>query len=182
LTRHTIAQWCKIMKQVPDSRFLYVRPECRSLVLCNNLINEFGSHGIGPERLHLVNNSAVKVSHLTFYDEMDISLDTFPLTGGTTTCDSLWMGVPVVSKVGPALHQRLSYGLMSSVGLEELCVKTDEEYIEKAVALAQDLESIKFLRQQLRPMILQSPLCRAEDYTRDFCNLMTEVAHRHGLR
>lgn len=182
LTRETIGQWCKIMNQVPDSRFLYVRSECKSMILCNNLINEFGSHGIGPERLHFVNNTGMPISHLSFYDEMDISLDTFPLTGGTTTCDSLWMGVPVVSKVGRGVHQRLSYSLMESVGLQDLCVETDEEYIEKAIALANDLESLKLLRHELRPAIKNSALCRSEDFARNFCDLMTEVVHRHGVR
>lgn len=182
LTRKSIAQWCEIMNQVPGSRFLYVRSECKSMILCNNLINEFGRHGIGPERLHFVNNTGMPMSHLSFYDEIDITLDPFPLTGGTTTCDALWMGVPVISKVGPGLHQRLSYSLMSTVGLQELCVETDEEYVEKAVALAQDPESLRFLRRELRPMIKQSALCRAEDFARDFCNLMTEVAQRHALR
>jgi predicted O-linked N-acetylglucosamine transferase (SPINDLY family) len=182
LSRKTIAQWCKVMNRVPESRFLYVRSECKSLVLRNNLINEFGSHGIGPERLHFVNNTGMPISHLSFYDEMDLSLDTFPLTGGTTTCDALWMGVPVVSKVGPGLHQRLSYSLLTSVGLEELCVETDEDYVEKAVALASDPESLRLLRRELRPVILDSALCRSEDYARNFCDLMIEIVQRHGVR
>ncbi len=61
-------------------------------------------------------------------------------------------------------------------------METDEEYMEKAVALAQDPESLAFLRKELRPMILSSPLCRAEDYARNFCDVMTQVAERHGLR
>lgn len=182
LTRKTIAQWCAVMNRVPDSRFLYVRSECKSMVLRNNLINEFGSHGIGPERLHFVNNTGMPISHLAFYDEMDLTLDTFPLTGGTTTCDALWMGVPVVSKVGPGLHQRLSYSLLTSVGLEELCVETNEEYVEKAVALANDPESLQLLRRELRPAMIDSALCRAEDYARNFCDLMTEIVQRHGVR
>lgn len=182
LTRKTIAQWSEVMKRVPDSRFLYVRPELKSMFLWNNLINEFGSNGIGPERLHFVNNTKMPLSHLSFYDEIDVTLDTFPLTGGTTTCDALWMGVPVISKVGPALHQRLSYGLMKTVGLEELCVETDEDYIEKAVALAGELESLQLLRRELRPTILNSALCREEDYGRNFCKVMTDLVQRHGLR
>ena len=182
LTRKTIAQWSEIMNRVPGSRFLYVRPECKSMILCNHLINEFGSHGIGPERLHFVDNAGMPISHLSFYDEIDVTLDTFPLTGGTTTCDALWMGVPIISKVGPALHQRQSYSLMSSVGLQDLCVETDEDYIEKAVELAQDPECLHLLRKELRPMIKDSALCRTEDFGRNFCNLMTEVVKRHALR
>ena len=182
LTRKTIAVWSEIMNRVPDSRFLYVRSECKSLILCNNLINEFGSHGIGPERLHFVNNLDLPISHLSFYDEMDITLDPFPLTGGTTTCDSLWMGVPLISKVGPDLHQRLSYSLMLSIGLQDLCVETDEDYIEKAVALAHDPESLHLLRKELRPMIKESALGRSEDFARNFCDLMTDVVQRHALR
>src|SRR5690606_874057 len=120
LTRDSVAQWCRIMNRVPGSRFLYVRPELSSVVLRNNLITEFGRHGIGPERLFFVNNWKSGLAHFSYYDEIDITLDTFPLTGGTTTCDALWMGVPVISKYGPSLHQRLSYQVMSTISLQEL--------------------------------------------------------------
>jgi predicted O-linked N-acetylglucosamine transferase (SPINDLY family) len=170
------------MSQVPGSRFLYVRPELSSVVLCNNLVEEFGRHGIGPERLFFVNNWKTGLSHLSYYDEIDITLDTFPLTGGTTTCDALWMGVPVISKFGPSMHQRLSYSIMTNTALQELCVETDEAYVEKAVMLAGEVDSLRLLRRELRPGLQASPLCRSADFARHFYDLMSDIAERHGIR
>ena len=182
LTRKTIALWSEVMNRVPGSRFLYVRPEGDSPILCSNLVKEFGRHGIGPDRLFFVNNRRLGISNLGYYDEMDITLDTFPLTGGTTTCEALLMGVPVVSKVGPSMHQRLSHTILSNVGLEELSVETDEQYVETAVELANNVDTLVFLRAELRGALLKSPLCQAKDYADNFCEQMRIVAKRHGLR
>lgn len=92
-----IANWAKVMQRVPDSRFLVVRPEMDSLVICKNIAEQFEKNGIGPDRLFFFNNRDEKANHLTYYNEIDVDLDTFPLTGGTTTCEALWMGVPVIS-------------------------------------------------------------------------------------
>jgi predicted O-linked N-acetylglucosamine transferase (SPINDLY family) len=181
VTRQAIDVWSQIMNRVPESRFLYVRPELDSLVLCNNITNEFGRHGIGADRIYFVNNWKSGTTHFGYYDEIDITLDTFPLTGGTTTCDSLWMGAPLISKVGPSMHQRLSYSLMSNAGLQELCVETNEEYIDLAVSLAAEPESLRLLRNELRPALKASPLCQPEQYAKNFCNLVADVAKRHGL-
>lgn len=182
LTREVIALWSRVMKQVPNSRFLYVRPECYSLMLIANLTKEFERNGISRDRLYFVNNRAVPVSHLSYYDDIDITLDTWPLTGGTTTADTLWMGAPVVSKFGPSMHQRLSYAMLKSIGLDELCVRTDDEFVAVAVALANDIDSLRLLRRELRRSMRESALGRGEDYARGFCDLMSEVAVRHGLR
>lgn len=181
VTRQAIEIWSQIMNRVPGSRFLYVRPELGSMVLCNNIVNEFGRHGIGPDRIYFVNNWKSGINHFSFYDEIDISLDTFPLTGGTTTCDSLWMGVPLISKIGPGMHQRLSYSIMSNAGLQELCVQTNEEYVDLAASLALEPESLRLLRNELRPALNASALCKPEEYALNFCNLMADIAGRHGL-
>jgi predicted O-linked N-acetylglucosamine transferase (SPINDLY family) len=182
LNRKLIALWSRVMQRVPNSRFLYVRPECRSLMLIANLTKEFERNGIARERLHFVNNRTLPISHLSYYDDIDITLDTWPLTGGTTTADTLWMGTPVISKFGPNMHQRLSYSMLKSVGLDQLCVQTDDEYVDLAVALANDLDSLRLLRRELRQSVRESALGRAEDYARAFCELMSELAIRHGLR
>jgi protein O-GlcNAc transferase len=93
---------------------------------------------------------AVRGRHLPFYNQMDISLDTFPQTGGTTTCESLWMGVPVVTKVGPAVFERLSYSVLNNAGLGEFCARTTDEYVDIAVALAGQPERIGELRRGMR--------------------------------
>lgn len=182
LTRSIVALWSRVMHQVPNSRFLYVRPECRSFMLVSNLTKEFERNGISADRLYFLNNRRFNLSHLSYYDEIDITLDTWPLTGGTTTCDTLWMGTPVVTKYGPNMHQRLSYSMLMNLGLDQLCVQTDDDYVRVASELAKDPEALRFLRRELRRSVQESALGDAEAYARNFCDLMEQVAVRHGLR
>ena len=138
-------------------------------------------NGIGADRLNFVNNHGLPLSHLSYYDEIDISLDTFPVTGGTTTCDSLWMGVPVVTLTGPGLHQRVSASILKNSSLSELCATSREDYIRIALELAEDRETCEFLRVNLRPKLLSSRLGDTESWTRDFEALMEQVVRKHGL-
>lgn len=181
-TPDSIAAWARVMNEVPNSRFLLVRPECSSMTMCTNLAAEFEKHGIGRDRLNFVNNKATGLSHFDFYDEIDLTLDTFPLVGGTTTCDALWMGVPVISLVGPCTHQRMGYSILNNVGAGELCAFSLEEYIEKGVMLANDPESLKQYRHGLRPTMAQSPLCDADRYVDNFQKMLEDVIERHELR
>ncbi|MGE3932340.1 MAG: tetratricopeptide repeat protein [Rhodospirillaceae bacterium] len=180
-TRKTIALWAEVMNSVPDSRFLVVRPECASALLCSHIVKEFGRHGIGPERLNVVNNRLYPLSHFNYYDEIDVTLDTFPVTGGTTTCEALWMGAPVVSMTGPSVHHRLSQSLLTNAGFAEMCTTSPEDYVRTGIALAQDRDRLAEIRQTSRQRLLASPLCDADGFTRAFEGLMTDVARRHGL-
>jgi predicted O-linked N-acetylglucosamine transferase (SPINDLY family) len=171
--------WAEVMHAVPDSRFLVVRPECGSMVLCRNVAHEFEKRGIGPERLHLVANTPLE--HLPYYNEIDISLDTAPLTGGTTTCDALWMGVPVVTLAGESVHQRISHAVLNHCGAGELSTSSVEEFKAKAVMVADDRPRLAAYRQHLREMMQASPLCQEARFIEDFQETMTAVAERHGL-
>jgi len=180
-TRKMIALWAEVMNAVPDSRFLVVRPECASALLCTHIVKEFGRHGIGPERLNVVNNRLYPLSHFNYYDEIDVTLDTFPVTGGTTTCEALWMGAPVVSMTGPSVHHRLSQSLLTNAGFAEMCTTSPADYVRTGIALAHDRDRLAEIRQTSRQRLLDSPLCDAEGFTRAFEGLMTDVARRHGL-
>ena len=181
-TQKMIALWSEVMNQVSNSDFLVVRPETRSLNFCKNLAEEFAKHGISPERLFLSDNRQGKKNHLYYYNEIDISLDTFPLTGGTTTCEALWMGVPVVTLVGESFHQRISYSNLMHCGLEELCTFTPENFVERTVALANEREILLAMRQGLREVMRQSPLCDEERFLFQFQEMLEQVADLHGLR
>ncbi|NKB20136.1 MAG: hypothetical protein GKS01_06265 [Alphaproteobacteria bacterium] len=182
LTKGTIALWARVLKEVPGSRFLYVRPEADSAIIRQNLSDEFAKHDVGAERLFFVNNRKTEFSHLSFYDEFDVSLDTFPLTGGTTTCETLWMGIPVVTKYGPSIHQRLGYSHMVNLNLQELCADNDEDYVRIAVELANDPETLVFLRRELPSGLQGSAICRTQDYVQAFQKKMEMLVERHGLR
>ena len=99
---------------------------------------------------------------------MDISLDAFPQTGGTTTCEALWMGVPVVAKRGPAVFERLSYSVLMNAGLGDLCAETTEDYVAIALKLAADPERIGELRRGMRARLRASPLGDTQQFAADY--------------
>jgi predicted O-linked N-acetylglucosamine transferase (SPINDLY family) len=119
---------------------------------------------------------------MSYYNEIDISLDSFPLTGGTTTCEATWMGVPVVTYVGDAFHQRISYSALMQCGLDELCTFSHDDFVEKAVKLAGEREKLAAWRTGLRDVMLASPLCDEQRFLHQFQDMLGQVADLHGLR
>ena len=181
-TEKMIALWARVMKEVPDSRFLVVRPEASSTRFRKNFEDELARHGVSADRLFFFDNRRENKNHLSYYNDIDISLDTFPLTGGTTTYEATWMGVPVVSLVGDNFHQRLSRTVLMNCGLDELCTFTPEDFVDKAVALAGDRDKLLAWRHGFRDLMRQSPLCDSERFVNDFQTMLDQVADLHGLR
>ncbi len=161
--------WAQVLAAAPGSRFLFIRPEGDSPTFRANALAAFARRGVTAERIGF---DAVRGEHLPFYDRLDISLDTFPLTGGTTTCESLWMGVPVVSLVGEAVYERLSYSILSNAGLPDLCADSVPAYVETAARLAADKARLAELRSGLRDRIRGGPLGDPAGFARDFYDLV----------
>ena len=111
--------------------------------------------------------------HLALYNRMDIGLDTFPYNGATTTCEAIWMGVPVITLAGQTHVSRLGASILSSVGLPELIAESSEDYLKKGVQLAGDPGRLRALRNNLRARMARSPLMDANGFTRSL-----EAAYR----
>ena len=120
--------------------------------------------GVAAERITLVSALDTIHEHLAHYGQADIGLDTFPFAGATTTFQSLWMGVPVVSLMTERFIGRAGGSFSVHAGLAELVAETPKDYVEKAVALAGDLPRLKDLRQRLRRRVASSPLCDGPGY------------------
>lgn len=179
-TRDTLRVWSEVLKRVPESRFLLVQAKREHGLLCQNLMQEFVRNGVDPDRLLYVSNEPEE--HMQFYNLMDLSLDTLPQTGGTTTNEALWMGVPVVSLRGLGIHQRLSHAILSHVGLPELSVETEEDFVEAAVSLANDVDRLTHYRKTLRDSFRASPLRDEEGFAARFGDALIEMAKKHNLR
>jgi predicted O-linked N-acetylglucosamine transferase (SPINDLY family) len=152
--------WSQILKRVPRSRLLLLSP-----IPNRHLIDRFGREGIEEHRLELAPR-VPRDKYLRLFHRIDLSLDPTPYNGETTTCDSLIMGVPAVTRAGEALASRRGACINRNVGLDPLIAKDAEEYVAIATALAQDLESLASLRQNLRQRFAASPMCDGERYTR----------------
>ncbi|MDB5427811.1 MAG: hypothetical protein JWR43_1786, partial [Phenylobacterium sp.] len=168
-SRAVLGAWARVMAAVPGSKFAFVRPEGSSASFRRNVLAQFASHGIGEERIVF---HTVRGKHLPYYNEIDITLDPFPLTGGTTTTEALWMGVPVVSLRGEAFFERLSYSILSNAGLGDLVGADLDQYQAIALKLAGDRERRRDLRATLRDRIRNSPLGRTDDFARDFYDMV----------
>ena len=174
-SRAMVAEWAKVTAAVPDSRFLFVRPEGGTAAFRDNISAIFEAEGVSRDRLRF---EAVRGAHMPFYNEMDISLDTFPQTGGTTTCESLWMGVPVVTLVGPGLFERLSCSILGNAGLADLCAGDLDAYLQTAVKLAGDVKRLTDLRQNLRSTLKASRLGQTKTFAQDFYRMIDAAVTR----
>lgn len=168
LNDNTIARWAKVMRHCKDSNFLFVRREFESYFLRRNVLNSFDKHGISPERIHFLNNRKVKRHYLDCYNEIDICLDTFPVTGGTTTVDSLWMGVPVITLEGPNIHQRVSSAIIRHANHPEWIAKSSDDFVKRSLILCDNQSKRREMRQTLRENLKQSLLCNEQEFVNNF--------------
>jgi len=150
--------WCQILKDMPAARLLLGRDTLQGKTT-ERLLARFRQRGIDPSRILLRQANSFSFQHMQLYDEMDVSLDTFPWSGHTTACESLWMGVPIVTLRGPRFAGRMVASVLTCLGLADLIAETSEEYRRLALKLANDLPRLANLRGRLRSMMVQSPLC-----------------------
>ena len=153
-----IEYWANILQQVPNSHLLLKSRSLGDEETCDRIYNLFAQYDIDRDRLELKGRIADKNEHLAFYSQIDIALDTYPYHGTTTTCEALWMGVPVITLAGKVHVSRVGVSLLSVVGLNEFIADSPEEYISKAVDLAHNLDKLTELRANLRSQMESSPL------------------------
>jgi protein O-GlcNAc transferase len=162
----TIACWAKILIGVSTARLLLKARALSDEQTCDRLQDAFAAQGITPQRIDMIGRVASSVEHLALYNRVDIGLDTFPYNGHTTTCEALWMGVPVITLAGTTHAGRVGVSLLTQAGLAELITATPEAYVELAIELANDLPHLQGLRQSLRERLAASALCDAKGFTR----------------
>jgi predicted O-linked N-acetylglucosamine transferase (SPINDLY family) len=157
--------WAQILQAIADSKLLVKAKSLHDSNLQQDFQQQFTRLGIEPERLILVNYAPSTYSHLETYHQIDIGLDSYPYNGATTTCQTLWMGIPVITLVGERHASRMGLSILSAVGLTELIAYTPEEYVEISIKLANDLDYLQQLRARLRTQMQASPLMAGKDFT-----------------
>ena len=166
VTDEQLRLWSRIMLEIPTARLLIKSTVFNSEAGRNYAIDRLRAAKIDRDRVRLERGDQY-ADYMKKFRAVDILLDTFPYVGGGTTCDALYMGVPVVTRVGDRHGSRFGLSFLSNVGASELCASTEEEYIEKAIELAGAPDRIEKYRRELRPMMECSPLMDAAAYMSD---------------
>jgi predicted O-linked N-acetylglucosamine transferase (SPINDLY family) len=158
LNDQVIALWGAVLNRMPSARLLI----CRDLLTSEfkeDLCMRFLQHGISRDRLDLVSDVTVGRGHLGVYNRIDVALDPFPWTGHFTTCEALWMGVPVITLLGNRHAGRMVASVLHQVGLKRMIARSSQEYVEIASALFEDPRHLELLRANLRENVRKSVLC-----------------------
>jgi protein O-GlcNAc transferase len=168
--------WVQILVKLPTSRLRLTR--VRSGQRASEIIAVFERSGVAPERIECVPYAGDPPYGLQFAG-VDIALDNYPYNGVTTTCESLYLGVPVVSLYGRNGVSRSGLSLLGALGLGELAASTPEGYVEIAIALASDLPRLEKLRASLRPRFEQSSLRDEKAFAANFERLLRTAWEQH---
>ncbi len=164
-----IAAWARILEAVPGSRLRLLG----ALDLAPSFKARFEMHGIDPTRIEVLPPAPQPVV-MARYAGIDVALDSFPYSGGLTTCEALWMGVPVVTFPGDRVASRHSTAHLRTVGLGDLVAADVDGYVARAVDLARDT-GLARLRQEIRPRMAASPLVDGRRFARDFEELLARI-------
>jgi predicted O-linked N-acetylglucosamine transferase (SPINDLY family) len=169
--------WCRLLLAVPSARLLVFRHSLRGRAR-EHLLRQFELRGIGADRLDLRHTPADSDGYLGVYRSVDLSLDTLPWSGHTTACESLWMGVPMLTLCGDRHAGRMAASVLHCVGLDEFVAGTPDEFVAQAVGMAGNLEQLAQLRMRLRRRVQDSPLCNSSAFTRGLEAVYRDLWHR----
>ena len=160
-----IKLWSRLLHAVPDSRLMVKHFSFKDEGVRDHLLKLFADQDIASERIEIFTWASSCEEHLGYYRQADIALDSFPYNGTTTTCEALWMGVPVVTLAGKLHAGRVGSTLVSSVGLETLIADDEDAYIDIVRNLAADRARLREVHATLRDKMLASELCDAKSLT-----------------
>jgi protein O-GlcNAc transferase len=171
LTDHTLRLWGGVMRGLPTARLLLMAPPGRPR---HRLSQRLEAHGIAAERVEF-RNFQPRADYLRSYHEIDLALDTFPCNGHTTSLDSMWMGVPVVTRMGRTSIGRGGLSQLHALNLLELVAESDQAFVDIAVTLGKDLGRLATLRRELRARLTRSALMDAPRFARHVERAYREV-------
>ena len=167
LTLHTLALWARVLQAVPASRLLLKAPSFGDEGAIGLFRDRLVALGVAPERLEFRGPVALPAM-MAEYADVDIALDPVPYNGGTTSLQAMWMGVPVLTKMGEHFVSRMGASFMTAAGLREWVAKDDDDYVAIAQRMAADREALLALKQGLRERLQKLPAWNAVRHTRAF--------------
>lgn len=166
LNQKTFHLWGSILNQVADSQLTLKTKSLANAEVRERVYDSFTKMGINKKRINMLSHEPSYNRHLESYHEIDIALDPYPYHGTTTSCEALYMGVPVITLAGETHRSRVGVSLLNQVGLQHLIAKNEDEYVAIACSLASDLGGLADLRKNLRSRMEKSPLMDEAGFTK----------------
>jgi predicted O-linked N-acetylglucosamine transferase (SPINDLY family) len=173
LTDPVIALWARLLHEVPDSRLILLGSKSRAAQ--ERVAGLFARHGV-PGRVEVLPRMS-SADYYAAYNRIDLALDPFPYNGGITTCDALWMGVPVISLTGTTYAGRQGFSILTVAGLSEFAAANSDDYVAIAKRWVGERDRLRELRTSLRDRFRASPVCDAAGFARRL-----EAAYRMMVR
>lgn len=162
-----VAVWARILAAVPESKLFLKCSQLNEPAMRKRVLSRYAEHGIEAERL-ILEGSSPRVEYLACYHRMDIALDPFPYPGGTTSMESLWMGVPVITRRGDRFLSHAGETIAYNAGLSEWVATSEDDYLTKAISFASNPGYLARLRDGLRQQVLAAPLFDAVRFAGNF--------------
>ena len=170
----SIILWSNLLKRINSK--LILKSSSQALeVSKENLIKKFEAQGIERKKIEFLKRTESHKKHLECYNKIDISLDTIPYNGATTSFESVWMGVPVMTIVGNSFTSRYGYSINKNLKLEEFVAKDEKQFLDKAEKICSNLSELDNLRGKLRNIAIESPLFNQNKFNNDFVNIIKKI-------
>ncbi|MFL0798263.1 MAG: hypothetical protein K6L73_12330 [Cellvibrionaceae bacterium] len=166
--------WGEILANIPNSKLLIKHKQLELEAEKKKAISHFEEMGISADRIMFKGHAKSIEDHLNCFNDVDISLDPFPYTGATTTCESLFMATPVVTLHGDRFLARFSSTFLQNCGLNDWVSYTEEDYVKLAIEKAADIESLSNLHKGLREQFMKSDVCNADKLTKNLEKLLID--------
>jgi len=174
VTEEVMDLWAKVLLNVPDSKLILKSAQIGSDTVKSRICEQFESHGVNRDRL-ILRGLSPHIDMLAEYGDMDIALDPFPFNGGMTSCEALWMGVPVLTMLGNRPISRQSASFLRATGLENFIAGSKSDYIRLAVEWSDKTDALAELRTGLRQRMKNSLLCDGKKFTQNLENIFRKI-------
>jgi protein O-GlcNAc transferase len=182
INNDVIETWSQILLRKSNSKIIIKAPSTDSEIAQENILKKFKEFNVESSRVLFSKREKKREDHYKLYNKVDISLDTFPYPGVTTSIESIWMGVPVLTLKGNNFVSRCGESINLNLGMQKFTAENKNEYINKALSLSEDLNGMIKIRKSLREKALNSPLFNIKNFGKDFCELLNNVWDKHSSK
>ena len=182
ITDQVIEVWAQILLKKDNSKMIIKAPSEDAEIAQDNILKKFKNHNIESSRINFAKREKKREDHYRMYNNVDISLDTFPYPGVTTSMESIWMGVPVLTLKGNNFVSRCGESINLNLKMPELIAKNKDEYVSKALSLSKDIKNLNIIRKSLRQKALDSPLFNIKKFGKQFEEMLKNVWSNYLLK